>query len=61
MHYQGNIEHEQSEENDSEQDSTDHSDIHEEEAKDDTIEIDDVDIEIEQKQTDGAGKTYNII
>ncbi|VDI72413.1 uncharacterized protein LOC143074246 [Mytilus galloprovincialis] len=54
MHYQGNIEHEQSEENDSEQDSTDHSDIHEEEAKDDTIEIDDVDIEIEQKQTDGA-------
>ncbi|CAG2221571.1 unnamed protein product [Mytilus edulis] len=54
MHYQGNIEHEQSEENDSEQDSSDHSDIHEEEAKDDTIEIDDVDIEIEQKQTDGA-------
>ncbi|XP_063419231.1 uncharacterized protein LOC134702065 [Mytilus trossulus] len=54
MHYQGNTEDDQSVKNDSEQDSSDHSDIHEEEAKNDTIEIDDVEIEKEQNLTDGA-------
>ncbi|XP_052099047.1 FK506-binding protein 5-like [Mytilus californianus] len=54
MHYQGNTKHELSEDDDDDEDSSDHRDVHDEEAKDDKIDTDDVEIEKEQKQTDGS-------
>ncbi|XP_071151490.1 protein starmaker-like, partial [Mytilus edulis] len=54
MHYQGNTKHKHSGDDDDDVDSSDHMDGHEEEAKDDKIDNDELEMTKEQKKTDIA-------
>ncbi|XP_076078899.1 uncharacterized protein LOC143048926 [Mytilus galloprovincialis] len=56
MHYQGNTKHKHSGDDDDDVDSSDHMDGHEEEAKDDKIDNDEVEMTKEQKKTDIADR-----
>ncbi|XP_076089620.1 uncharacterized protein LOC143059955 [Mytilus galloprovincialis] len=57
MHYQGNTKHKHSGDDDDDVDSSDHMDGHEEEAKDDKIDNDELEMTKEQKKTDIAVTT----
>ena len=61
MHYQGNTKHKHSGDDDDDVDSSDHMDGHEEEAKDDKIDNDEVEMTKEQKKTDIAGEIDSFI